>query len=76
MVHRMDCGTLNIVGAKVSPTLFMRVDVQPEESMANIMVERVELGGSEAVKSAAGTFNGEYENTPQGSTLSVAALSS
>lgn len=55
----MDCGTLNIVGTKVMPTLFVRVDVQPEQSMATIMVERVELDGSEAVRSAGGTFNGK-----------------
>lgn len=56
---RMDCGTLNIVGTKVNPVLFVRVDVQPEESQANIVVERVELGGSEAVRNAGGTFNGK-----------------
>lgn len=55
----MACGTLNIVGTKVAPTLFVKVDVQPEESMANIMVERVELDGSDAVRNAGGTFNGE-----------------
>ncbi|CAN0410614.1 unnamed protein product, partial [Laminaria digitata] len=53
----MDCGTLNIVGTKVNPVLFVRVEVKPEQSQANIMVERVELGGSEAVRSAGGTFN-------------------
>ena len=55
----MDCGTLNIVGTKVNPVLFVRVEVEPEQSQANIMVERVELGGSEAVRSAGGTFNGK-----------------
>eukprot|EP00904_Undaria_pinnatifida_P002053 jgi/Undpi1/11849/HiC_scaffold_4.g01548.m1 len=54
---KMDCGTLNIVGTKVNPVLFVRVEVKPEQSQANIMVERVELGGSEAVRSAGGTFN-------------------
>lgn len=55
----MNGGTLNILGTKVKPLVFMRVDVRPEESQANIVVERVELDGSEAVRAAGGTFNGE-----------------
>ncbi|CAN0522787.1 unnamed protein product, partial [Ectocarpus sp. 12 AP-2014] len=54
---RMDGATISIVGTKIKPVLFVRVEVQPENSMANIMVERVELDGSEAVRSAGGTFN-------------------
>lgn len=56
---RMDCGTLNILGTKVMPMLFVRVKVEAEQSMAEIMVERVELDGSDAVRSAGGTFNGK-----------------
>lgn len=55
----MDGATMSIVGTKIKPVLFVRVEVQPENSMANIMVERVELDGSEAVRSAGGSFNGE-----------------
>ncbi|CAB1096377.1 unnamed protein product [Ectocarpus sp. CCAP 1310/34] len=54
---RMDGATMSIVGTKIKPVLFVRVEVQPENSMANIMVERVELDGSEAVRSAGGSFN-------------------
>ncbi|CAN0284961.1 unnamed protein product [Pylaiella littoralis] len=54
---RMDGATLNIVGTKVKPVIFVKVKVEPEKNLANIMVERVELDGSEAVRGAAGTFN-------------------
>lgn len=50
---------MNIVGTKIKPVIFVKVEVQPEKSLANIMVERVELDGSEAVRSAGGSFNGE-----------------
>lgn len=56
---RMDCGTINIVGAKIQPKLMVRVDVFPEESSVNIVVEGVELEGSEAARVAGGAFNGE-----------------
>lgn len=49
---------MNIVGTKVKPIIFVKVEVQPEKSLANIMVERVELDGSKAVRSAGGSFNG------------------
>lgn len=39
--------------------IFVKVKVEPEKNLANIMVERVELDGSEAVRGAAGTFNGK-----------------
>lgn len=55
---RMDVSTINIVGTKIRPIIFVKVEVQPEQSMANIMVERVELEGSDAVRSAGGSFNG------------------
>eukprot|EP00903_Cladosiphon_okamuranus_P011789 g11079.t2 len=54
---RMDGATINIVGTKVHPVLFVKVEVQPENNLANIMVEKVELEGSEAVRSAGGSFN-------------------
>ncbi|CAN0340710.1 unnamed protein product [Discosporangium mesarthrocarpum] len=54
---RMDCGTLSIVGSKVNPILFMRVIVSEEKAMANIMVEKVELDGSPAIRSAGGSFS-------------------
>lgn len=50
---------MNIVGTKIKPIIFVKVEVQPENNLANIMVERVELDGSEAVQSAGGSFNGE-----------------
>lgn len=56
---RMDGATMNIVGTKIKPIIFVKVEVQPENNLANIMVERVELDGSEAVRSAGGSFNGE-----------------
>lgn len=49
---------MNIVGTKIQPVIFVKVEVQPEQSMANILVERVELEGSDAVRSAGGSFNG------------------
>eukprot|EP00903_Cladosiphon_okamuranus_P011788 g11079.t1 len=57
---RMDGATINIVGTKVHPVLFVKVEVQPENNLANIMVEKVELEGSEAVRSAGGSFNGNF----------------
>lgn len=50
---------MSIVGTKIKPVIFVKVKVQPEHNLANIMVERVELDGSEAVRSAAGSFNGK-----------------
>ena len=50
---------MNIVGTKIKPIIFVKVEVQPENNLANIMVERVELDGSDAVRSAGGSFNGE-----------------
>ena len=55
----MDGATMNIVGTQIKPIIFVRVEVQPEKNLANIMVEKVELDGSEAVRSAGGSFNGE-----------------
>lgn len=55
----MDGATMNIVGTKIKPVIFVRVKVEPENNLADIMVERVELDGSEAVRSAAGSFNGK-----------------
>lgn len=57
---RMSGGTLNIVGTKVSPELFVRVDVMTEKNAVDISVERVQLDGSEVVRNAAGSFNGEH----------------
>lgn len=56
---RMDGATMNIVGTKVQPVIFAKVEVQPEHNLAKIMVEKVVLEGSEAVRSAGGSFNGE-----------------
>ncbi len=56
---RMDGATMSIVGTKIKPIIFVKVEVQPEHNQANIMVERVELDGSDAVRSAAGSFNGK-----------------
>lgn len=50
---------MNIVGTKIKPIIFVKVEVQSENNLANIMVEKVELDGSEAVRSAGGSFNGE-----------------
>lgn len=54
---------MSIVGTKIKPVIFVKVEVQPEDSLANIMVERVELDGSEAVRSAGGSFNGEDDRS-------------
>lgn len=64
VLRRMDGATLNIVGTKIKPVIFVKVDVQPENNLANIMVERVELDGSEAVRSAGGSFNGKDYSKP------------
>lgn len=56
---RMDVGTISIAGTEIKPLIFVKVKVEPENNLADIMVERVELDGSEAVRNAAGTFNGK-----------------
>lgn len=60
---------MSIVGTKVKPIIFVKVEVQPEHNQANIMVERVELDGSEAVRSSAGSFNGK-----DGSNVEILAI--
>lgn len=50
-------GTMNFFGTKFTPTLYVNVDVFPDDARAEIVVSRAEVSGSEAAATVNGTFS-------------------
>jgi hypothetical protein len=50
-------GTMNFFGTKFTPTLYVNVDVFPDDARAEISVSGAEVSGSEAAATVNGTFS-------------------